>query len=211
MHVSLDWEISMKGTHMQVRKAATTLALILMVGLATVPAIGQTNTVLLGQTNVKLGSDFVGALGALNLAPGTVFPTRLDNGAVNFPVVGGAIELKTAKGEILHSGGLILTSSSGTKVRLQAFTIDTTTGQPFISGLVVVDGQLLGRLPLFTLQLPSGLTLPLKPYYGWITLKGVGVKLSSQAAAALNTVYGVTAFQGGFNIGTANVSLYSIK
>jgi hypothetical protein len=83
-----------------------------------------------------------------------VFPTRLKQGTVNFPVVAGAIDLTNAKGELIHSGGLTL-SAGGTKVQLQSFTIDTASAQPVISGIVSVNGQLLGRLPLFNLVLPN--------------------------------------------------------
>jgi len=54
--------------------------------------------------------------------------------------------------------------------------------------------------------LPAGLTLPLNPERGFfLRLEGVGVTLDAQAAAALNSVYSVTAFQGGLDIGTASV------
>ncbi|HWR16456.1 MAG TPA: hypothetical protein VN577_16655 [Terriglobales bacterium] len=192
------------------RRKIAGLSLFVVLLMAPAFSFAQTNTALFGETKVQLSNDFVSALGSLSVAPGTVFPTRLQRGIVNFPVVGGAIDLQTAKGEILHSGGLTLTAANGTKVQLQAFTIDTT-GQPVITGLVSVNGQVLGRLPLFTLQLPGNLSLPLKPVHNWITLKGVGVQLSTQAATALNTVFNVTAFQAGFNIGTANVSFYSFR
>ncbi len=192
------------------RKSIVVLALVLVTSTISVSAFAQTNTAIFGETKVQLSSDFVGALGSLGVAPGTVFPTRLQNGAVNFPVVAGAIDLQTAQGELLHSGGLTLTAG-GKKVQLQSFTIDTTGTQPVITGLVSVNGQLLGRLPLFNLQLPSNLTLPLTPRGGWLTLSGVGVKLSATAAGALNSVYNVTAFTEGFNIGTAKVWVYTIR
>jgi hypothetical protein len=68
-----------------------------------------------------------------------------------------------------------------------------------------VDGKLLGRLPLFDLALPGGITLPLKPRDGQIVLKGVVVTLDRTAAGALNSVFHVSAFTGGFGIGTAKV------
>ncbi|MGD1106058.1 MAG: hypothetical protein ABR865_03375 [Terracidiphilus sp.] len=163
----------------------------------------KTETIEGGRTTVALASGFVSALGSLDVTPGTVGPTRLYNGTVNFPVTGGAIDLDTAASQILHSGGLTLTAGQ-TTVTLQSFIIDTT-GTPVITGLVSVDGKLLGRLPLFDLALPSGITLPLKPHDGQIILKGVGVTLDSTAAGALNSVFHVSAFTGGFGIGTAKV------
>lgn len=163
----------------------------------------KTTTIEGGRTTVALSSGFVSALGSLGVTPGTVSPTHLNSGTVNFPVTGGAIDLDTAASQILHSGGLTLIAGQ-TKVTLQSFIIDTTTA-PVITGLVSVDGKLLGRLPLFDVVLPSGITLPLKPYDGQIILKGVRVSLDSAAAGALNSVFRVSAFKGGFGIGTAKV------
>jgi len=163
----------------------------------------KTETIESGRTTVALASGFVSALGSLGVTPGTVSPTRLHHGTVNFPVTGGAIDLDSAASQILHSGGLTLTAGQ-TDVTLQSFIIDTT-GTPLITGLVSVNGKLLGRLPLFDLALPSGITLPLKPYDGQIILKGVGVSLDSTAAGALNSVFHVSAFKGGFGVGTAKV------
>ena len=165
----------------------------------------QTKTLFTGRTSVKLSSTFTGALSSLGVSVGRVFPTEIEYGTANFPVTGGAIDLDTASGNILHSGGLTL-KAGDTKVTLQSFIIDTTSS-PMITGLVSVDGKLLGRLPLFDLALPSGITLPLKLHDNRILLRGVVVTLDSAAAEALNSVFHVSAFQGGFNIGTAKVAV----
>jgi hypothetical protein len=174
----------------------------------------QTNTIEYGKTRVALSSTFVSALGSLGLKAGVVGPTRLKNGVVDFPIVGGAIDLDTAKAQIIHSGGLTLSPASAPQdaqptVVLESFIIDTTGPQPVLTGLVVVKGVLVGRVPLFNLQLPSGLTLPLKTQYGELVLDGVDVTLTSTAAQALNSVFGVTALQGGISIGTANVHVFT--
>jgi hypothetical protein len=182
---------------------AAPVAAFAMLVSANLASAQKTETIEGGRTTVALANSFVSALGSLDVTPGTVGPTRLYNGAVNFPVTGGAIDLDTAVSQILHSGGLTLTAGQ-TKVTLQSFIIDTT-GAPVITGLVSVDGKLLGRLPLFDFALPSGITLPLKPHDGRIILKGVGITLDSTAAGALNSVFHVSAFEGGFGIGTAKV------
>jgi len=181
--------------------AAPVVALAMMVSANAFAQ--ETETIEGGRTTVALASGFVSALGSLGVTPGTVSPTKLHNGTVNFPVTGGAIDLDTAASQILHSGGLTLTAGQ-TKVTLQSFIIDTTSA-PAVTGLVSVDGKLLGRMPLFDLALPIGITLPLKAYDGQIILKGVGVTLDSTAAGALNSVFHVSAFHGGFGIGTAKV------
>lgn len=172
----------------------------------------KTETIEGGRTTVTLANSFVATLGDLGVTPGTVAPTNLKNGTVDFPVTGGAIDLVTAAGQILHSGGLTLTAG-GTEVTLQSFIIDTTSttpGAPVITGLVSVGGTLGGRLPLFNIVLPSRFSLPLKPEYGELRLKGVGLTLTSTAAGALNGVYhltGSSAIPAGLPIGTANVTL----
>ncbi|MGA3034964.1 MAG: hypothetical protein ABSD70_16890 [Terracidiphilus sp.] len=182
---------------------AAPIVALAMLASANNASAQETETIEGGRTTVALASSFVSALDGLGVTPGTVHPTRLHDGTVDFPVTGGAIDLDTAASQILHSGGLTLTAGQ-TQVTLQSFIIDTT-GSPVITGLVSVNGKLLGRLPLFDLALPSGITFPLKPRDGRIILKGVGVTLDSTAAGALNSVFHVSAFAGGFGIGTAEV------
>ncbi len=82
---------------------------------------------------------------------------------------------------------------------------------PVINGIAAVNGSVAGVLPLFDLALPQGFKLPLKPVDGvLVNLRGVGVTLSSTAAKTLNQVFGVTAFQGGLNIGTAQVQAFVV-
>lgn len=197
-------------------KSRLSLVASIMAVATMLPATGALaqNTVTLasGVTTVTLAGSFVSALGSLDVTPGTVSPTLLRDGKVGFPVTGGAVDLDTALGQILHSGGLTLTAGK-TEVTLQSFIIDTTGSKPVITGLVTVNGTLqsFGRVPLFDLALPSGLTLPLKPVYDQINLEGVGVTLDATAAGALNSVFGVTAFTAGFNIGTADVTLLPLQ
>ena len=186
---------------------AVGFALVLMVALGATAVRAETGTVESGRTSVKLSEEFIGALTSLGVTAGVVDPSRVYGGSVTFPVTGGAVDLATARGEIAHSGGLTL-SAGGTEVRLQSFTIDTTGSAPVLTGLVVVNDGLLGRVPLFDLQLPSGITLPLKPSEnGKLRINDVGVTPTSVAADALNGIFGVTAFTPGFNIGTANVKV----
>ena len=191
-------------------KAVTVAAL----ALATSVAQAQTETIEFGKTTVTLDPGFVSALSSLRLTLGVIEPSRakLTQGRVSFPAVAGAIDLATAKGEIIHSSGLTL-SSGTTMVRLQSFTIDTTgaAGGLVLTGLVTVDGKLAGRLPLFNLQLPAGFAVPLQPSRaGILRLSGVGLTLNATAAAALNSVFKTNALPttGKFPVGTADVSVF---
>ena len=164
----------------------------------------ENRTVEGGRTTVYLSAGFVSALGSLGVTPGTVSPTKLRDGKVDFPITGGAIDLHSAFGQIVHSGGLTLTDGK-TEVALQSFIIDTTGTSPVITGLVAVDGKQLGRLTLFDLILPEGFATPLKAEFGFLALKDIGVTLDKTAAGALNSVFKVSAFTKGFGIGTAEV------
>lgn len=163
-----------------------------------------------GRTSVTLSGDFIGALSALQVSAGAVGAGSLRSGVASFPITGGALDLANAKAEINHSGGLSL-SAGTTRVQLLSFNIDTTGTTPVLTGLVTVNGDVVGRLPLFNLTLPT-LTLPLQPAaFGTIFIPGVQVRLSREAAGALNSIFGVTAFTEGFNIGTAAVQAVSAQ
>lgn len=161
-------------------------------------------------TSVTLSTDFVGALGALQVTPAPLGLAFLADGVAVFPISSGALDLADAQGQIVHLGGLKLTAGS-TVVELSDFIIDTTQpANPQLTGIVVANGSLVGRLPLFDLQLPS-LSLPLQPggnFGRLLDLPGVGVTLDPQAAAALNSVFHVSAFSGGLKIGTAEVRAF---
>jgi hypothetical protein len=163
-----------------------------------------TPTLFAGATQVTLSDGFTSAVSSLGVKVGTISPTITSDGSVLFPVTGGVIDLSNAAGNIIHSGGLTLTAGS-TRVRLQSFIIDTTGATPVLTGLVVANGALVGRIPLFNLQLPSNFSLPLQVNGPILNLSGVGLSLTSQAASALNSVFSVNAFTAGFNVGTANV------
>lgn len=183
----------------------TFVAALLILGSLT-PSISAAPTALLtdGKTTVTLSNDFLAAVVALRLSAGTTGEGTLRSGVASFPVTGGALDLATAKGEINHTGGLVL-SAGTTRVELLSFNIDTSTSRTVLTGLVTVNGDFVGRLPLFDLTLPT-LTLPLQPQaFNNLFIPGVKVTLSAEAAQALNTVFGVTAFTQGFNIGTASV------
>jgi len=178
--------------------------------MATAAFAQKSKTVEAGLTSVKLSTTFTGALESLGVTAGTVAPTRICDGTATFPITGGAIDLDSAAGNIVHSGGLTL-EAGGTEVRLQSFVIDTTSttpGAPVLTGIVIVNNKLVGRLPLFNLVLPAGFSLPLRAEGGFVLqLKDVGLTLTSTAAGALNGVYGLKpgTIPADLPIGTASV------
>lgn len=175
------------------------VALTLAAGAQTVPVAS-------GRTSVTLSTEFLGALTSLQVRPGVIGQGRLVGTVASFPITQGSVDATNARGEIFHTGGLSLEAGTATRVQLLNFTIETTHNIPVLTGLVVVNNAVVGRLPLFSLRLPANLALPLAPRGGAVVdLNGVGVQLGRDAAEALNGVFRVTAFTAGFNIGTANV------
>jgi hypothetical protein len=191
---------------MRARKIVGFALSILLVAPAMVGTASAKPSVLFegGQTRVFLSGDFVGALQALNLSAGAVGNSSLSGTVAGFPIVGGVLDLQNAKGEINHSGGLYLATRTA-RVELSSFNIDTTGATPILTGLVTANGDFVGRVPLFRLELPT-LTLPIQPQaFGAVFIPNVKVTLSPEAAQALNATFNVSAFTAGFNIGVAQV------
>lgn len=173
---------------------------------AAVPAHAQLRMFQMGRTSVALSSDFLGAVTALNVNVSMVGEGRLRDGAVSFPITEGAIALNNAKGEIQHAGGITL-AAGNTRVHLLNYTIDTAGGTPVLTGLVIANEEVLGRVPLFNLILPNDFRTPVRAPFGrFLELNNIRVTLTSQAAGALNGAFGISAFTPGFLIGTASVA-----
>jgi hypothetical protein len=187
------------------RIAGLMLVSVVAMGLNASTALARPSIVLdSGQTRVSLNDDFIAALGALGLSAGSVGSGSLRGTIARFPVVGGVVDLQNAKGEINHSGWLAL-ATQATRVELSSFNIETSGPRPLLTGLVTVNGDFVGRIPLFWLELPV-LTLPIQPRaFGSVYVPGVKVTLAPEAAQALNAVFKVSAFAPGFSIGTARV------
>lgn len=164
-----------------------------------------------GATQVALSSEFVGALGSLGVTPDNVLPGGLtinSRGArAALPIPGGDLDATGPKLEILHSGGLTLTAGS-TRVALTSFIIENLGGRLQLTGLVKTNDDIVGRIPLFDVALTRAPEVsPLKRRKGasQFELDGARVTLAAPAAAALNAVFGVSAFTEGFPIGVAEI------
>ena len=182
--------------------AAPIVALAMLVSANTVSA-QKAETIEGGRTTITFADGVIPALGSLGITLGTVNPSGLDNGVASFPVTGGAIDLDTGAGQVLHSGGLTITAGNS-QVIVQSFIVDITSGIPVITGLVSVNGSVLGRLPIFDLRMDDGLALPLTPQkIGQFTLDGVDLSLDSAAANAINSALNTDALSGGIEIGSA--------
>lgn len=158
--------------------------------------------------------------GATTLRPDSTFTSLLQNqgiksraleesttvrGTVFFPIHEGVMDFATARGEIQHSGGQRLVNLS-TAVRLMNYSIDTTQTKSVLTADVVVDNQLIGRIPLLNVQF-SNLTTPLQARRGTLRFTKVKLTLTAEGATALNTAFDTTVFSDGQSYGTATVNM----
>ncbi|MGN6152346.1 MAG: hypothetical protein ACTHOH_10115 [Lysobacteraceae bacterium] len=160
-----------------------------------------------GDTRVALSSTFLEALRSLGVSASSTYPASIRSGVARFPIPTGEIDAGTYKGEIVHQGGLDLSAGAVT-VNISSFVIDTTGATPVLTGLVKANDSLVGRIALFDLALGTAPRVQSYGRYGSLRIDDVAVTLDAEAAAALNDVFGVTAFTAGIPIGTARVNTY---
>lgn len=170
----------------------TTAALPVIGGGSTTVTLDPSTAQLLQQNHVDVAPVAPATAGSSN---GSV--------AVKFPVTGGeafvfpANDLPFVRGDVLHAGGL--TFSSGNK---------SLTATDFVvnPGTSILTASVGGKeVPLFELD---GHNVKVgNDGSGDPTLDGTIVRLSPQAAAALNSTFGVSLFEEGVPVGTAHIVL----
>jgi hypothetical protein len=109
------------------------------------------------------------------------------------------------QGTIMHDGsGLSLTKGS-TKVTLENFVIDP--GQPAtLKGKVSANGSTVAdSVTLFDLDGSTLKPITTDASAGTATLTGTTVRLSADAAAALDKAFGTDAIKGGTTVGIATI------
>jgi hypothetical protein len=153
-----------------------------------------------GRSTVRLNVGMILTLTRTNIGMTGTDTSQRTLGFINFPITSGAISLDTSAGQILHSGGMILTSGT-TTVKLESLIVDTLSDNPFVTALVEVNGNFVGRVKLFDFVSPSGSTLPIVPNQGAFYLSGVQLTLDYEAAMALNQAFGYKAFAPGADFG----------
>ena len=179
------------------RRAAAVCAGVGATLLVATPAGAATVGLGGGETRLTLSKGAAAALGDLGVAVAPTGRAGVRSGAIAFPVTGGRIDPATAAGRITHTGGIRLRAGA-TRVRLSDFTI--TVGRTAAISAKVNGAK---RLAAFRLDLSRARV----SRDGLGTVVGrVGVRLSPNAANALNRAFGVTAFRGGLRLGTARVA-----
>lgn len=192
------------------RQILLSSACALTLGAAGIANAAPTVGTLSGGTTVELDAGFTGALDSLGVGLSLTGNATAGDAGVRFPLTAGEIDVETAAGELIHTGGINL-SAPGLTVTLSSFVIDTTTERFVLTGLVKANGDLLFRAPLFEIELPAGFSVPLRTTrLGQLRLSGVGLTLTAEAAGLLNEVFEVEAFVEGFVIGEASVTTRTI-
>src|SRR5215217_1544094 len=153
-----------------------------------------------GKTWLKIDKDTAAALSdagvkveATGAAEG---PTAKRPYNFAFPIVGGKVDKHPLGGKIVHSGGFSFSADSE-KVVVKRFVIELDRG--VLTAKVAGTGQ---RIALLRLGAPEGVKVGSER----IVLKDVDVKLTSQAAKALNEALDTDLFAGGLLIGEATVN-----
>jgi hypothetical protein len=147
-----------------------------------------------GSTRVALSPVTAGALQTLGVAAAPVAPGTVVDGDLSFPVTGVRLSRAFA-GSITHTGGISLTAGS-TAVRLTDFRIDLDADPRLTSR---VGGSSLRTLNLDASRARAGFS------NRTVVIRDVRATLSPDAATALNAAFGVSAFAGGLEFGTARV------
>jgi hypothetical protein len=118
-----------------------------------------------------------------------------------FPVTGGRVTLSPLGGQIHHAGGILFVNvTNGKNIEVSRFTIDLAHAD--LTG--IVNGNPKVRVPLFRLGL-SHAKLSARKHI--VTARGIGLKLTSAAAKALNAALGTNLFSAGLRLGTASTLL----
>ena len=151
-----------------------------------------------GKTLLKIDKGTAAALSDAGVeveATGAAEGPTAERPYFTFPIVGGKVDKNPPGGKIVHSGGLSFSAGSE-EVVVKRFVIELDRG--VLTAKVAGTGQRIALLRLGTLD-------GVKVGDGRIVLKGVNVRLTNQAAEALNEALDTDLFAGGLLIGEATV------
>lgn len=166
-------------------------------------------------TTITLDTTFVTRLAGLGVTPTPIGRAKVAIPALTFPITGGHLDVykegdatPPVKGEIDHKGsGIELTVGKGKKktvVALKNLIIDLDGSS--LTGSVTRNGQPFAKNgELFTLD-SSKMAAPAVSPSGAVTLSGITVELSDDAATALNIAFkSKVKVNGGLPVGTVTI------
>lgn len=170
-------------------------------------------------TTLKLDHTFVAGLAGLGVAPTAIGRTKISIPTLTFPITGGHLDIykpgdatPPVQGEVDHKGsGIQLAVGKGKKqksIELEHLVVDP--GQS-LGGVVYANGKRIGGTvdePAELFDLDTSKMPPPTVDNGVATLSGIKVKLSRDAAAALNIALGLKGgkqVHGGLLVGTMTI------
>ena len=187
--------------------------LLLLIPLALAPqwlGAQQVNNIVSGRTSMYLNSAFQATIESYGATFSDLGLAALQNGTVSFPIAKGAIDLDTVAGELRHKGGLIITAD-GRQIKLLDWVLDITGPVPTISALFITDGTVNGRFPLFLVQPPPNLNLPLQPQGGIVAIRQASLFLTPAGATTFNNLFGLDGSeQLQANTPVGNIDVYAV-
>jgi hypothetical protein len=203
----------------------------LTVGLLPVASVrAVTYNVPSGQTTLNFSPQFFNLIPALGAEVTRIKPAKL-KGNLNkqnlraiFPITTGALDASGNKAQFIHEGGLTL-ATGNTTVQLTAFAIDfdlffdgdaigtDNRANRIITALIIANGNLLGRLPVFNIDVDS---VTSSVSGSTIRFDNVAVTMTQVTATALNEIFnlpgeGGAAFFEGFPVGTLNLRANNVQ
>jgi hypothetical protein len=209
--------------------------------MRSIPTRTADSTVILqGSTNVEFSETFQSAMESLDLSVAfSQFSTRgtyvqalggsvFDSfPPIQLPITTGAFDYVNLRFEFQHSGGIAIRSTPtqpsppALTVNLIHFNIDGLGDEAVLTGVVMVNDSIVGRLPLFRLTPTEAPLLPCRPTPApasscqiasiFLRIPNVQMTLTQEAADALNSVLQTGAFAEGIDIGTASIVAYPTR
>jgi hypothetical protein len=166
----------------------------LAIALFFAPA-ASANPIASGSTSLTLNKGVANVLKKNKVSVTPIAPSKVQGGAISFPVTGGSLDPSTAVGNIRHSGGLRFKAG---KRQLVARSFNVRTGK----GNVLIAKVGTASVPLLSVDLKKAKVA--RNGLG-ITVSRVGVALTGAAAQALNKTFRVKLFTRGLRLGTVVV------
>ena len=165
-------------------------------------------------TTLALSTAFVQAVNHLGVTPTPIGRATVNLPTISFPITGGHLDIykqgdatPQVQGEVDHNhSGLLLSVGKGKNKRavtLKNFTIDP--GATMTADVLINGRGFAKQGTLFDLD-QSKIAPPEVSDSGSATISGIRVKLSDEAAAALNTAFGKNTVSGGLLVGTATIN-----
>lgn len=158
-----------------------------------------TRSISSGRTLIDFSSSFSETLRINGVQGFIIRPGALFRGDPVFYVSSGEFDLSTARGEIIHRGGIRFARGAAV-VEFTNFAIDTS-GLLVLTASVKINDAFIGRMPIFNLNLPP-LTLPLPNRR--LEFNSIGLTLREEAASTINNAFGTIILTNGMTVGSAS-------